>query len=61
MNKTMDKENIFFSKQFRSFKDCFYLKKIKNQQHVIQNYIKPFYFHFIIIRKSVKEIDYDKC
>ena len=38
-----------------------YIKKIKNQQHVIQNYIKPFYFHFIIIRKSVKEIDYDKC
>ena len=58
MNKKMDKENIFFSNQFRSIKDCFYYKKkIKNQQHVIQNYIKPYYFHFKIIRKSVKEID----
>ena len=62
MNKKMDKENIFFFQiNIDLLKIVFIIKKIKNQQHVIQNYIKPFYFHFIIIRKSVKEIDYDKC
>lgn len=58
MNKKIDKENIFFQINFDLLKIVFIIKKkIKNQQHVIQNYIKPYYFHFIIIRKSVKEID----